>query len=69
MVLASPILGMKVQYGSELLANEIVVSSEITSTEVVATDVDSIETYGIFNLTRTGLLINDDTDLSSLATF
>lgn len=64
-----PYLGMKVQYGSELLANEIVLSSEITTTEVVAQDLTSIDTYGIFNLTRTGLLINDDTDLTTLATF
>ena len=64
-----PYLGMKVQYGSELLANEIVLTSLITSTESIALDLESIDTYGIFNLTREGLLINDDTDLSSLATF
>ena len=64
-----PYLGMKVQYGSELLANEIVLTSAITSTESIALDLESIDTYGIFNLTREGLLINDDTDLSSLATF
>lgn len=60
---------LKVQYGSELLANEIVVESAITTTQVIAQDVDSIEEYGIFNLTRTGLLINSDTDLASLASF
>ena len=60
---------LKVQYGSELLANEIVVSSVITSTEVTATDLASIDEYGIFNLTRTGLLINNDSDLSDLADF
>ena len=60
---------LRVQYGSELLANEIVVSSEITSTEVQALDLDSIEEYGIFNLTRTGLLINSDIDLAELAEF
>jgi hypothetical protein len=60
---------IRVQYGSELLANEVVVSSEITDTEVVALDNDSIESYGIFNLTRTGLLVNDDADLADLAEF
>ena len=60
---------LKVQYGSELLADEIVVESAITTTQVVAQDVDSIEEYGIFNLTRTGLLINSDTDLANLASF
>jgi hypothetical protein len=60
---------MRVQYGSELLANEIVVTSAITDQEVIATDADSIDTYGIFNLTREGLLINDNTDLSNYAVF
>ena len=60
---------LKVQYGSELLANEIVVSSEITSYEVTALDLESIDTYGIFNLTRTGLLINDNGDVDDLADF
>jgi len=60
---------LKVQYGSELLANEIVVSSVITTTEVTALDLASIDEYGIFNLTRTGLLINNDSDLSDLADF
>lgn len=60
---------LKVQYGSELLANEIVVSSSITTTEIVALDNESIEDFGIFNLTRTDLLINSDTDLANLATF
>lgn len=64
-----PYLGMRVQYGSELLANEIVVTSAITDQEVVATDADSIDTYGIFNLTREGLLINDNTDLTNYAVF
>jgi len=58
-----------VQYGSEQLANEIVVSSAITNTEVIQTDLDSIAEYGIFNLTRTGLLINSDSDLEGLADF
>ncbi len=57
------------QYGSELLANEIVVSSEISSYEVTTLDLESIDTYGIFNLTRTGLLINANGDVDELAEF
>ena len=60
---------IKVQYGSELLANEVVVESIITSGQATAQDLDSIEEYGIFNLTRTGLLINDNADLADLASF
>lgn len=64
-----PYQGLRVQYGSELLANEIVLSSAITTTEVTTTDQDSIEEYGIFNLTRENLLIANDTDLLGLAEF
>jgi len=64
-----PYQSLKVQYGSELLANEVVVESAITSTQSTALDIDSIEEYGIFNLTRTGLLINNADDVSELATF
>jgi hypothetical protein len=60
---------LRVQYGSELLANEIVVSSEITSYEVTTLDLESIDTYGIFNLTRTGLLINANQDVDDLSDF
>jgi hypothetical protein len=60
---------LRVQYGSELLANEIVVSSEISSYEVTKLDLESIDTYGIFNLTRTGLLINANGDVDELAEF
>ncbi len=64
-----PYQSLKVQYGSELLANEIVVESAITSYQAIAQDLTSIDTYGIFNLTRTGLLINSNADVDSLATF
>ena len=64
-----PYLGMKVQYGSELLANEVVIESAIDNYQVSAQDLDSIEEYGIFNLTRTGLLINNNDDVESLAVF
>ena len=64
-----PYQSIRVQYGSELLANEIVLESGITNTQVTQTDLDSVEEYGIFNLTRTGLLIGNDTDLEALADF
>lgn len=64
-----PYQSLKVQYGSELLANEIVVESVITNYQAISQDLTSIDTYGIFNLTRTGLLINSNTDVDSLATF
>ena len=64
-----PYQSLKVQYGSELLANEIVVESVITNYQAIAQDLTSIDTYGIFNLTRTGLLINSNSDVDSLATF
>jgi hypothetical protein len=64
-----PYQTIRVQYGSELLANEIVLESAITTTQVTQQDLDSIEEYGIFNLTRTGLLIGDDNDLIELADF
>lgn len=60
---------LRVQYGSELLANEVVVGSDVTLTEATALDLNSIDTYGIFNLTRTGLLINDAADVVELAQF
>ena len=64
-----PYQTIRVQYGSELLANEIVLESAITTTQVTQQDLDSIEEYGVFNLTRTGLLIGDDNDLIELADF
>jgi hypothetical protein len=64
-----PYQSLRVQYGSELLANEIVLESGITNTQVTQTDLDSVEEYGIFNLTRTGLLIGNDSDLEDLADF
>jgi len=64
-----PYQSLKVQYGSELLANEVVISSAITNNQAIALDLDSIDTYGIFNLTREDLLIASDTDVAELATF
>lgn len=63
-----PYTGMRVQYGSELLANEIVLQN-YANTEVIATDTDSISLYGISNLTQTGLLVANQSDLGDMAVF
>ena len=64
-----PFNNLQVEYGSELLYNEVVVDSALLETGFQANAVDSIREYGIFNLTRTGLLINNDTDLEAYGTF
>jgi hypothetical protein len=56
-------------YGSEELANEVVVSSVITTTTATVNDTDSQNAYGLFNLTKLDLLINDDSGLVDLAQF
>jgi hypothetical protein len=60
---------MVVEYGSENLHNEIVLTSAITDTEAIAQALDSIDEYGILTLTRLGLLINNDSDLVELSKF
>ena len=64
-----PFNNLQVEYGSELLYNEVVVDSALLETGFQANAIDSIREYGIFNLTRTGLLINSDTDLEAYGTF
>lgn len=64
-----PYVNMVVEYGSENLHNEIVLTSAITTTQAVAQASESIETYGILTLTRDGLLINNDSDLVNLSKF
>ena len=64
-----PYSNMTVEYGSELLYNEIFATSVITETGVQALAQDSIDEYGVFNLTRSDLLINSATDLESYVTF
>jgi len=56
---------LQVTYGSELLYNEINVTSAITSTTVTSTDATSQSDYGILSLNQDGLLINSDADLTS----
>ena len=60
---------MTVEYGSELLYNEVVATSIITENGVLARSQESIDTYGIFNLTRSDLLVNSDDDLVDYASF
>jgi hypothetical protein len=64
-----PYASIKVEYGSENLHNEIRVTSAITNFEVIALAQDSIDEYGVLGLNVTGLLINDDSDVESLAVF
>ena len=64
-----PYTNMVVDYGSELLFNEIVATSSLLETGVQVNAEESQDTYGIFNLTRSDLLINSDIDLQSYASF
>jgi hypothetical protein len=64
-----PYQDLTVMYGSEDLANEIVLTSAITSNTVVANDTDSQNAYGIYKLTLSDLLLNDDTQLTDTALF
>lgn len=64
-----PYQDLTVMYGSEELANEIVLTSAITTTTVIANDTDSQGAYGIFNLTISDLLLNDDTQLEQTALY
>lgn len=58
-----------VEYGSELLFNQILVDSAITETSVVANNLESQSNYGIFSLSRNGLLVNQNDELADYATF
>lgn len=64
-----PYANLKVEYGSENLHNEIRLTSAITNNEVIAISTESINDYGVLALNVTGLLINSDDDLESLAVF
>jgi len=64
-----PYSGITVEYGSENLHNEISLTSSITSTQAIARSLESIQTYGIFSLNQTGLLVNDDNQLVEMSKF
>jgi hypothetical protein len=60
---------IRIVYGSEQLANEIVVTSVITESTVTAIDLASQGVYGVLNLTLSDLLMNNNDDVEDLAVF
>jgi hypothetical protein len=58
---------LMVTYGSELLYNEVIVSSAITNNASTAVSIPSQESYGISSYQANGLLINSDSDLDEYA--
>lgn len=60
---------IRITYGSEQLANEIVVSSAITTSTVTAIDLASQGVYGVLNLTLSDLLMNSDDQVEELAVY
>ena len=64
-----PYSNIVVEYGSENLHNEIALTSAITETQAIARAQESIQTYGIFSLNQTGLLINNDDSLVEMSKF
>lgn len=58
---------LQVNYGSELLYNEINATSGVTLTTVSASDSTSQENYGILTLDLTDLLLANDVELQNLA--
>lgn len=63
-----PYQNLKVVYGSEELANEVVISNKAGST-AIATDPTSQGLYGVFNYTSTDLLMQSTSDVVNLATY
>ena len=63
-----PYQNLSVVYGAELLYNEIVVSRENGGT-ATASDTESQEQYGIQNLTRSNLPLDNDTSAQNLADY
>ena len=64
-----PYSNIVVEYGSENLHNEIALTSSITETQAIARSLESIQTYGIFSLNQTGLLVNNDNELIEMSKF
>ena len=60
---------IRITYGSEQLANEIVVTSAITTSTVTAIDLASQGVYGVLNLTLSDLLMNSDEQVEDLAVY
>lgn len=64
-----PYTGMSVVYGSELLYNEVVVSSSITASTAIARDIDSQSAYGISNLTLLDLPLSTEQQIVDTAVY
>lgn len=64
-----PFTASGVQYGTELLYNEIKLTSAITGATAIASDLPSQNLYGISNYTIDGLLLNSNTELGNTAVF
>jgi hypothetical protein len=60
---------LRVNYGSELLYNEINATSAVTLTTVTASDTTSQNSYGIVTLDLADLLLADDAELQQLADY
>jgi hypothetical protein len=60
---------IRITYGSEQLANEIVVNSVVTAGTVTAIDLASQGVYGVLNLTLSGLLMSTDQEVEDLAVY
>jgi hypothetical protein len=61
-----PYVGMNIQYGSELLYNEIVIGAPAGT--AVTQNIDSINEYGVLNFTQTGLLTNSLESVQNIST-
>lgn len=64
---------LKVVYGSEQLANEVVISNQtfgtVAASTAIATDTTSQDAYGVFNYTATDLLMQSTSDVVNLSTY
>lgn len=63
-----PYTNLRVVYGTELLANEVIVERQTGGT-ATASNESSQEQYGIFNLTISDALMNDDATAGNLAEY
>lgn len=64
-----PFQSVEVEFGSELLFNEVNVESAITDNTSTASDAQSISEYGVITLNESGLLMNTDVQAQQLADF
>lgn len=64
-----PYQGMKVVYGSELLYNEISISTSITGGTATASDLPSQQIYGVLTLSQSNLLMSTTEAAQDLANY